>query len=148
MKEVPTFIKYIKEFFYKVRIKGKEGGRVYTRCLILYNLLIEDLIKIVKEEMSEIRLFIKPQAVMLAMAETIEWFIKLDLEIDIKTMQQFFREEVKKIVKFKPEFTLVVKFIFDSKKAQKITKSFMNKNDSRPKRVHVEVIREQALGVT
>jgi len=60
MKEVPTFIKYIKEFFHKVRTKGKEGGRVYIRCLILHNLLIEDLIDLVKEEMSEIRLFMKP----------------------------------------------------------------------------------------
>ena len=85
---------------------------------------------------------------MSATAETIEWFIKLDLEIDIKTMQQFFREEVKKIVKFKPEFELVVKFIFDSKKAQKRTKFFINKNDSRPKGVHIEVIGEQALVVT
>ena len=43
MKEVPTFIKYIKEFFHEVRAKGKEGGRVYTRCLILHDLPIEDL---------------------------------------------------------------------------------------------------------
>ena len=84
MKEVPTFIKYIKKFFHKVRTKRKEGGRVYIRCLILHDLLIKELIKIVKEEMSKIRLFMKPQAVILAIAETTGWFIKLHPEIDIK----------------------------------------------------------------
>ena len=43
---------------------------------------------------------------------------------------------------------LVVKFIFDSKKAQKTIKSFINKNDFRLKGVHVEVIGEQVLEVT
>ena len=87
MKEVPTFIKHIKEFFYKVRTKGKEGRRVCARCLILHDLPIEDFIKMVKEEMSKIRLFMKPQVVILAMAETTGWFIKLHPEIDIKTIQ-------------------------------------------------------------
>jgi len=35
-----------------------------------------------------------------------------------------------------------MKFIFDSEKAQKTTKSFVNKNDSRSKGVYIEVIGE------
>ena len=57
-------------------------------------------------------------------------------------------KEVKKLVKFKLVFTLVVKNIFNSEKAQKITKSFMSKNDARPKGVHAEVVGEQALEIT
>ena len=56
-------------------------------------------------------------------------------------------KEVKKLVKFKLEFALVIKYIFDSKKAQRTTKSFMSKNDARLKGVHVEVVGEQALEV-
>ena len=64
---------------------------------------------------------------MLPLAEFIEQFIKLHPEIDVKTMQQFFINEIKCIVKFKPEFTLVVKFIFDREKAQKTMYSFIKK---------------------
>ena len=86
MKELPTFIKYMKEFFHKVKTRGKDGGRACTRCLILHELPIEELTEMLKEEMSNIRLFIKPQAVMLALAETTGWFIKLHPEINLKAI--------------------------------------------------------------
>ena len=56
--------------------------------------------------------------------ETTGWFIKLYSEINLKAIQQFFIEEMKKLVKFKPVFTLVIKNIFDGKKAQKTLNSF------------------------
>ena len=70
IKEVPTFIKYIKEFFHKVKTRGKDSRRVYTKCLILHELPIEESTEMVREEMSDIRLFIKSQAVISALAET------------------------------------------------------------------------------
>ena len=87
MKDVPIFIKQLRDFFYKVKTKGKDGGRVFTKYLIMYNLPIEDLIEMVREEMSEVKLFIKLQAVIVASEEIIGQFIKLYLEIDIKMMQ-------------------------------------------------------------
>jgi len=47
MKEVPIFIKQLKEFFYRVKTKGKDGGRVYIKYLILYQLPIKDLAEMV-----------------------------------------------------------------------------------------------------
>ena len=49
MKEIPSFIKFIKDYFFEIKTKGKEGGRVYTKCLIMYNVKFQDLAKIVKE---------------------------------------------------------------------------------------------------
>ena len=92
--------------------------------------------------MSEIKLFMKLQAVISVSAEIAEWFIKLYLEINIKTMQYFYVNEVKKVVEFKPNFTLVVKCIFNREKAQKPTRSFINKNNSRLKGLHIEVVGE------
>ena len=64
---------------------------LYVHSFYLYTLnfppTIEELIEMLKKEMSDIRLFIKPQAVISALAETTGWFIKLYSEIDLKAMQ-------------------------------------------------------------
>jgi len=102
----------------------------------------------VQEEISKIMLLIKPQKVISVSVEIIRWFIKLHPEMDIKIIQQFFVNEVKKIVEFRPNFVLVIKYIFDEEKAQKPKNSFINKNDSRLKGIHVEDVKEQALEIT
>ena len=63
MKEVLQFIKDIYNFFYDIKTKDREEGRVYTKCLLLYAVLIEDLIEIIEEEFSKNKLQIKLQAV-------------------------------------------------------------------------------------
>ena len=59
MKEVLSFIKSLKEFFWDIRTKEKDRGRVHIKMLIMHNLDLRELIKIIKEEMSEFKLFIK-----------------------------------------------------------------------------------------
>jgi len=49
---------------------------------------------------------------------------------------------------FVPDFRLVVKYIFNEEKSQKSIRSFINKQDKRPRAIHVEVREEQALEVT
>ena len=51
------------------------------------------------------------------------------------------------MVEFKPNFILVVKYIFDGEKAQKPMRSFINKIDLRPKGMYMKVIREQVLEI-
>ena len=63
MNEILSFIKYIRDYFHEVRTKRKEGGGVFTKCLILYNVSIEDIIEISKEELSKYRFYVKLQVV-------------------------------------------------------------------------------------
>ena len=63
MKAVSNFIKQIKDFFHEVRTKGREGERVYTKCLLLYEVQIEDLIEMIKEQLSDVKLHMKIQVV-------------------------------------------------------------------------------------
>ena len=37
IKEILNFIKFIREYFFEIKTKGKEGRRVYTKCLLLHN---------------------------------------------------------------------------------------------------------------
>ena len=37
LKEVPNFVKFMKEYFFKIKIKRKEYRRVHTKCLLLHN---------------------------------------------------------------------------------------------------------------
>ena len=41
-------------------MKGKEGGRVFMKVLFMYNYIIGDFAEMLKEEFSEIKLFLKP----------------------------------------------------------------------------------------
>ena len=63
MKVVSTFIKQIRDFFHEIKTKGRDREKVYTKFLLPYKVQIEDLIKIVKEELSNIKLYIKIQVV-------------------------------------------------------------------------------------
>jgi len=74
--------------------------------------------------------------------------MRLHLEIDVESMKKFMTEQIKKIVKFNPEFTLVVKMIFSREKTQQQSRSFVRKTEARLKAIHVEVVRSQALEVT
>ena len=63
MKEVLIFLKWIQEFFHQLQIRGKEGGRVFTKVLLMHNYTIGDFAEMLKKEFSEIKLFLKPQSV-------------------------------------------------------------------------------------
>jgi len=63
MKEVPSFIKWIQEFFHQLRTKGKEGGRVFTKVFLMYNYKICDITEMLREEFGELKLFLKAQPV-------------------------------------------------------------------------------------
>ena len=59
MNDMPVFMKYLRDFFYNVKTKGRDRRRVYTKRLLLYNISIEDLIEIEKEELSKFRFCMK-----------------------------------------------------------------------------------------
>ena len=59
MKEVPFFIKFLRDFFWDVKTKGRDSSRVYKKILIMHDLDLGDLIEIIKEEMSKFKLFVK-----------------------------------------------------------------------------------------
>jgi len=61
MKEVPSFIKWIQEFFHQLWMKGKEGGRVFTKVFLMHNYKIYDIAEMLREEFSELKLFLKAQ---------------------------------------------------------------------------------------
>ena len=61
--KVLSFVKFLREFFFEIKTKGTEGGRVCTRCLIMHNTQFSDLAEMIKEEFSNNKLYIKPQAV-------------------------------------------------------------------------------------
>ena len=57
MKEVPIFIKWMQDYFYQIKHKGKMGGRVYTKFYVIYNYPVNDIAKMLKEEFSELKLY-------------------------------------------------------------------------------------------
>ena len=59
MKEIPSFIKTLRECFWDVKTKGHSGGRVYTKMLILYDKELLNLLKMIKEDMSEFKIYLK-----------------------------------------------------------------------------------------
>ena len=63
INKILLFIKYIRDYFYDIRTKGKEEGRVFTKYLILHNISIKVIIKMSKEELSEYRFYMKLQVV-------------------------------------------------------------------------------------
>ena len=50
----------MRDYFFEIKTKGKEGSRVYTKCLIIHNIDFQDIAEIVKEEFSKNKLYIKP----------------------------------------------------------------------------------------
>ena len=63
IKEVLSFIKTLKEYFWDVKIKEHNGGRVYMKLLILHDEELLDLLEIIKEDIGESKMYIKVQAV-------------------------------------------------------------------------------------
>ena len=59
MKEVLSFIKSLRDFFWDIKTKGQNGSRVYVKILIMYDLDLGELIEMIKEEMSKFKLFVK-----------------------------------------------------------------------------------------
>ena len=127
IKEVLQFIKDICTFFYNVKTKGKDRGRVCTKYLILHVVPIEDLIEMIKEEFNKNKLHIKLQAVAHHSTIVTGQFIWLYPKVNIVYLQAFFERYIKKLVQSTPDFALVVKYIFNREKAQKTTKPFINK---------------------
>ena len=56
MKEVPSFIKTLREYFWDVKTKGCNGGRVYMKLLMLNSEELSDLLEIIKEDMSKFKM--------------------------------------------------------------------------------------------
>ena len=92
-------------------------------------------------------LHVKPQVVNYHDTTVAGWFIRLHPDIDLDNMKKFMRMKVKMIVKFDPDFALVVKFIFSGEKAQVQSMSFDRRNDLMPKAINVEVRGSQALEI-
>ena len=53
IKEVPSFIKMLKEYFWDIKTKGCNSRRVYTKMLMLHDIDLVNLIEIIKEDMNE-----------------------------------------------------------------------------------------------
>ena len=70
IKEVPSFIKTLREYFWNVKTKRYNGGRVYTKLLMLHDEELLDLLEIIKEDMSESKVYVKAQAVSYYLTET------------------------------------------------------------------------------
>jgi hypothetical protein len=117
MKEVPSFIKWIQEFFYQLQTRGKEGGRVFTKVFLIHNYKIYDIAEILREEFRELKLFLKAQPVQHHDTTTIGWFVKLHPEVHIDIYYTFLHNKVKLQVT-KLLFALVIKAIFNGEKQQ------------------------------
>ena len=63
MKEVPNFVKFMREYFFEIKTKDNNRGRVYTKCLLLHNQPFADIVEMIKEEFSNQKLYLKLQAV-------------------------------------------------------------------------------------
>ena len=57
----------------------------------------------------------------------------------MKSMKSFFDEEIKGFIKYKLEYTLVNKAIFNREKAQQSSHSFTNKSEQQLKAIHVKI---------
>ena len=61
----------------------------------MHNYTIKDLAEILKEEFSEIKLFLKPQPVQFYDTLNTGWFVKLHPEVHVDTCYKFFYNKVK-----------------------------------------------------
>ena len=59
LKEVPNFVKTMRDFFFEIKTKGKDGDRVYTKYLLLHDQPFEDITEMIKEEFSNQKLYFK-----------------------------------------------------------------------------------------
>ena len=81
----------------------------------MHNHPIEDILEMLREEFSKLKLHMKPQSVQYHNTTITGWFVKLNPEIDIQRLKKFL-VRVKHAVK-DPEFALVVKDIFSGANA-------------------------------
>ena len=84
---------------------------------VMHNYPIADLAEMLKEEFGELKLCMKPKLVQCSNTSITSWFVKLYLEVDADRLYSFFLVRVKCSIT-KPEFTLVVKVIFNREKSQ------------------------------
>ena len=115
----------------------------------MHNYSITDIVEILKEEFSELKLYMKPQLVQYHDTTIIGWFVKLHPKADILRSHKFFLVRVKRKVD-DLDFALVVKMIFNGKKANSSFQawSFVKYNKQRPNAVYIEVHSYQVLEVT
>ena len=59
MKEVPNFVKFMREYFFEIKTKGKDRGRVYIKYLLLHNQPFAHVVEMIKEEFSNQKLYFK-----------------------------------------------------------------------------------------
>ena len=149
MKEVPSFLKWLQKYFYKIKHNGKSGGRVNEKHYVVHNCPITDITEMLKEEFSELKLYMKPQPVQYHDTTNIGWFLELHPEVDIPRWHKYFLVRVKGKVD-DLDFDLVVKVIFNGERDNSSVKerSFVKRYEQLPKAVHLEVRSYQALEVT
>ena len=104
----------------------------------MHNHPISDIAEMLKEEFSELKLYMKPQPVQYYDIVTMSWFMKLYPKVDIPQLHKFFLVRVKRKVK-DPDFVLVVKIIFSSAKADSSSqaRSFIKHNEQCLKAVYI-----------
>ena len=54
MKEVLSFMKFLRDYFFKVKIKCRKGGKVYTIYLIIHKNFFSDLVESKKNSLRKI----------------------------------------------------------------------------------------------
>ena len=149
MKEVPSFVNYLKKYFAGIKSKVRDGGRAHVKMLLLYDSDLENLIEMVKEEMSEFKVYLYRQEVAHDLTETSGLRIKLHTCVYIQfIMKSTFDEEVKKQVDVTLDFALLSRAIFNGEKVQISSSSFTSKGEKCPRAINVEVRSEQDLTVT
>ena len=97
--------------------------------LMLHNTDVVDLIEIIKEDMNEFKIYLKEQAVSYYSIEMTGQYVKLHPDIDIKSVKGFFNKKMKSQVKFKLDYALVNKAIFNREWAQQSLRSFASKTE-------------------
>ena len=71
---------------------------------MLHDYSFDDITEILKEEMNELKLFMRTQAVDHHSTTITRWFIKFHLEVHMTQLKEFFCKHVKTEVTFIPEF--------------------------------------------
>ena len=83
---------------------------------VMYNYPITDIAEMLKEEFSELKLYMKHQSIQYYDTTIVDWFVKLYPKVYIPRLHEFFLGRVKRKVD-DLDFTLVIKIIFNSEKA-------------------------------
>ena len=59
IKEVPIFIKVLRDYFFDLKTKDRDSRRVHIKFLSVHDILISNLVVIAIEELSEFKLYMR-----------------------------------------------------------------------------------------